>query len=593
MRIRILLLAIMSMFYFSSDGQSIGLIGSATPGGWDVDTNMVQDVDSAHLWTLEITLIDGAAKFRQDDSWDVNWGSSDFPKGTGTQGGDDIPVFAGDYMISFNSNTGEYCFDVISNVGIIGDATPGGWDMDTDMYEDQNDSTKFFTTLDLTQGGAKFRADNDWARNWGGPDFPSGVGTLSSADNIPVSKAGKYYITIDTATGEYNFTEILQFASIGIIGDATPGGWDTDTDLTQDEGDPSLWKGTIELTDGLLQFRADDSTEYVWGGGMFPMDTAMVGGDSIDATAGLYDVTFNTETLVYEFLPVIYYETIGLIGDAADGWETDRDMMRSEEDSAVWTLRTELSDGEAKFRADDNWDVSWGAFDFPSGVAIKNAQINIQVTAGEYVIDFNTTTGAYHFQEIVVYDTIGMIGASTENANWDDDIYMERDAVDENLWVIPSTTVTDKTDESEGVKFRVDSDWAINWGNPDDWPSGVAAQDLKNIATVAGTYRVTFRSDDGSYSFDTPSSVTEPLLKTAKLYPNPAKDMLFIELGNEELRGKANIEVFSADGKRVIATTGNAYSKIGINVSSLQSGTYFVKISGDQFLLTKPVSILK
>jgi len=52
---------------------SIGLIGPATPGGWDADTNMVQDAGNPDLWSMDIELLDGDAKFRADDAWTLNW----------------------------------------------------------------------------------------------------------------------------------------------------------------------------------------------------------------------------------------------------------------------------------------------------------------------------------------------------------------------------------------------------------------------------------------------------------------------------------------------------------------------------------------
>ena len=53
---------------------TVGLIGTATPNGWDSDTTMNQHPDSAHLWTLTIELTDGLAKFRANDAWTINWG---------------------------------------------------------------------------------------------------------------------------------------------------------------------------------------------------------------------------------------------------------------------------------------------------------------------------------------------------------------------------------------------------------------------------------------------------------------------------------------------------------------------------------------
>jgi len=41
---------------------TVGLIGPVQPGGWDSDTDMVQNPDSVHLWTLRITLVAGETK---------------------------------------------------------------------------------------------------------------------------------------------------------------------------------------------------------------------------------------------------------------------------------------------------------------------------------------------------------------------------------------------------------------------------------------------------------------------------------------------------------------------------------------------------
>ena len=350
MKLRLLLSAFFCMFLLAAQSQTVGIIGTATPGGWDADTNMVQDVDSLHLYTLSIALTDGVVKFRQDDDWAVNWGpapdSMSYPSGIGIQDGDDIPVNAGDYDISFNSMTGAYYFNHISDIGIIGDATPGGWDGDLDMFKDQTDSNKFFIVLDLVPGAAKFRKDNDWVTNWGPAKdsmaFPSGIG-IQDGENIPVDVVGNFLITLDTSTGAYLFEENVSYSSIGLIGDATPGGWDTDTELTRSASDPNKWAGNIALVGGEIKFRANGEWIVSWGGpAEFPADTAILGSNdniAVDSTlAGDYLVNFNTETGIFSFLEVVNYASIGIIGDAVDGWEIDRDMVRSETDSAAWSL---------------------------------------------------------------------------------------------------------------------------------------------------------------------------------------------------------------------------------------------------------------
>ena len=78
--------------------------------------------------------------------------------------------------------------------GIIGSATPSGWDKDTDMTYDFD--TKVWTiTLDLTNDEYKFRANDAWALNLGddGAD-----GTLEpNGANIKVPAAGKYEVMLN------------------------------------------------------------------------------------------------------------------------------------------------------------------------------------------------------------------------------------------------------------------------------------------------------------------------------------------------------------------------------------------------------------
>ena len=272
---------------------SIGIIGSATPGGWDAETALTDKGDGTFEVTLD--LVDGEAKFRANNSWDSNWGGSDFPKGTGTQNGPNIPVTAGRYKITFNPATGEYNFGDagFQSIGIIGSATPGGWDADTDLTK--NDDGTYSGILGLVDGEAKFRANNAWDNNWGAGDFPAGTGTPGGA-NIPVT-AGLYLITFNPATGAYSFTP----ASIGIIGSATPGGWDSDTNMTINPGNPAEVSLTLDLVAGEAKFRANDDWKFNWGADTFPTGVGTPGGPNIPVTAGRYTVTFNVNTGAYSF----------------------------------------------------------------------------------------------------------------------------------------------------------------------------------------------------------------------------------------------------------------------------------------------------
>ena len=60
-------------------------------------------------------------------------------------------------------------------------------------------------TLDLPVGGFKFRADNDWALNYGdtGAD-----GTLDAGgDNLQIATAGNYTVKFDPVALTYTITQ--------------------------------------------------------------------------------------------------------------------------------------------------------------------------------------------------------------------------------------------------------------------------------------------------------------------------------------------------------------------------------------------------
>lgn len=291
---------------------TVGIIGDATPGGWSIDTDMrladPTGVDKS-TWTVTLYLVAGPAKFRAGDDWPVNWGAADFPTGTGVQDGANIPVpTSGYYKVTLNDNSGAYTFTALAapefaSIGIIGDATPGGWDTDTDLTKDGTNPHLWTGVVTITDGEAKFRADNDWANNWGATTYPSGFGT-GGGPNIPV-KAGTYFIYFNDVSGEYHFmsqTSSTAYASIGLVGPAQSGGWDSDTDLIKNPNNPFLWSKVLTITEAEAKFRANDAWDNNWGASTFPGGIGTNGGPNIPAKEGKYFITLNTGTGEYYFL---------------------------------------------------------------------------------------------------------------------------------------------------------------------------------------------------------------------------------------------------------------------------------------------------
>jgi hypothetical protein len=112
---------------------------------------------------------------------------------------------------------------------------------------------------------------------------------------------------------------------------------------------------------------------------------------------------------------VLQGQTIGIIGNAtASGWAADIDLKQDAVDPEKWSAELSLDMGECKFRRDDNWDVNWGATDFPMGKAELNGSNIIVENPATYFIEFNSGSGEYRF---INTSEIGLIGSATPFGN--------------------------------------------------------------------------------------------------------------------------------------------------------------------------------
>ncbi|MDE5419411.1 SusF/SusE family outer membrane protein [Labilibaculum sp. DW002] len=179
-----------------------GVIGDASPGGWDTDTNLSYDA-ATQTWRGTVHLAGGSFKFRANDGWDINYGSSTANEVLNA-GGDNIANdVEADYDITLDLSTPNTYTYSANRWGLIGDATPGGWDTDTDMTWDATNSV-FTATLDLTGGGSyKFRANDGWDVNLGG----ALDGLTPGGDNLAITEDGNYTITLNTMTNVATVTK--------------------------------------------------------------------------------------------------------------------------------------------------------------------------------------------------------------------------------------------------------------------------------------------------------------------------------------------------------------------------------------------------
>ncbi len=103
----------------------------------------------------------------------------------------------------------------------------------------------------------------------------------------------------------------------------------------------------------------------------------------------IYEKEFYNFTLVKatpELKVNFSFNSVGVIGDAVGGWDTDIDMKFSTTKQIFWVDAT-LADGSIKFRADDAWTLNWG-FEAANEEPVKSGVLaggqNIKVPAGNY-----------------------------------------------------------------------------------------------------------------------------------------------------------------------------------------------------------------
>lgn len=140
-------------------------------------------------------------KFTAERNWnDGDWGGSEGSLEPG--GGNLLVENAGYYKINVDLNNLTYAL-LATDWGLIGDATPGGWDADTDLTYDPADKV-WRLTVDLTAGEIKFRANDAWDLNYGSDNAD---GTLAAgAGNIPIEEAGNYTVELDLSGPIYRYS---------------------------------------------------------------------------------------------------------------------------------------------------------------------------------------------------------------------------------------------------------------------------------------------------------------------------------------------------------------------------------------------------
>ena len=166
---------------------------------------------------------------------------------------------------------------------MAGDAN--GWA--TNDYLAGEDGVHFTGFMFLNQNGFKFCTQPEWK----GTNYGANFDTAGDAANITMTEAAGYYkVDVDLETKSYVLTPIT---TIGIIGSASPNGWDSDVDMTYvpynaETKELGYWEiKDVPFTSGEIKFRANDDWAINWGG---DTNALTQGGDNISVDAGKYDI---------------------------------------------------------------------------------------------------------------------------------------------------------------------------------------------------------------------------------------------------------------------------------------------------------------
>ena len=346
-------------------------------------------------------------------------------------GGDNINVYQAKryYHLTFDralTLTADFSFD---QIGVIGDFN--GWGGDVVM-EFNPEKQRFYADVEFpADGGFKFRADADWAVNWGS----TGSGVLDSGDNIPVT-AGNYrvYLNMNNA-GEmtyelndkmYGQVEIEggtdtpeppveeptpELKGWGIVGTIT--GWADGADIMMNnDGTWYVAKGVEFGAEDKFKIRLDGKWDTSFGGEFKANEEVTLtseNGPDIVPAAGTYDIYFNPETAKAWFINDGSYpgggaapevSEWGVVGDV-NGWNApDITMFKTAVEGLFVAYNVAMPDGGFKIRANGEWNdaANYGfetdgtaevdhAYDLVCGGGSKN----ITLVAGNYDIWFDLT----------------------------------------------------------------------------------------------------------------------------------------------------------------------------------------------------------
>lgn len=288
--------------------QTLGVVGDAV-GSWDADIDLWGD-----MWTdqfsVTVEAVDGSYKFRANDDWILQWGT-DASNSVLDAAGQNIATAAGTYVLTLDGRTMTYTavvstdpgpepspIPVLGDLALIGSAV-GSWDVDKFTF--RTDAQGCYSAITwLEAGDCMFRTPGSWVGTHVrlGPEVgPNTWGILLSTTGplLQVDSPGYYFIKIDPAAGTILAQPVW---SLGVIGSATAGFWDWDTDLA---GDPAtdVFTLTTDFFGGDWRLRLNDAWDYNLGDLEMDGFADVYGANMLNGTQGTMTLSLDGRTMAY------------------------------------------------------------------------------------------------------------------------------------------------------------------------------------------------------------------------------------------------------------------------------------------------------
>lgn len=304
----------------------------------------------------------------------------------------------------FKWNPAAYSHDVVVSYSLLMDVKDG----------DFANAQTLASTNDITQASISVKTLNQAAIELGAVPGTAKLFDVKVKCNVSGSTAMETEETITISITAYSGLVTYPFTDWYLVGDATVAGWDNNKGnqpLFRSGSNSKLYKYTGYFKAGyfkVISTLGKWAPMYGGEGGNLVYRATDADGDPASfniPTAGYYTFAIDTQTLTYTLNPydasaATVHATIGLIGSSRTGteagWNDDTDMVQSTFDPHIWTITVSLFDGEAKFRANNAWDVNWGgdtAFSAFPGNGTSGG--NIPVAKSKYKVYFNDLDGSY------------------------------------------------------------------------------------------------------------------------------------------------------------------------------------------------------